>query len=81
MDQIQDTFIDCSAYGKGCVCVNDFNLGRYWSQGPIQYLYVPSGFLKAHNEFVVFETESVPVESLNLVDQAVYRPEEGEAEA
>ena len=80
LDQIQDTFIDCSAYGKGCVCVNGFNLGRYWSQGPIQYLYVPSGFLKAHNEFVVFETESVPVESLNLVDQPVYRSEEEEAE-
>ena len=71
MDQIADTFIDCSQYGKGVVCVNGFNLGRYWSLGPINYLYVPSGFLKENNEFVIFETENVPIKELNLVDHPV----------
>lgn len=75
MDDIQDTFIDCSAYGKGCISVNGFNLGRYWNIGPIQYLYVPSGFLKEKNEFIVFETENVRVDCLQLVDQPVFKDE------
>ena len=71
MDQIADTFINCSQYGKGVVCVNEFNLGRYWSLGPINYLYVPSGFLKENNEFIIFETENIPIKELNLVDHPV----------
>ena len=73
LDEIADTFIDCSQYGKGCISVNGFNLGRYWSQGPIQYLYIPSGFLKEENEFIVFETENIKVEELSLVDQPVFK--------
>ena len=73
LDEIADTFIDCSQYGKGCISVNGFNLGRYWSQGPIQYLYIPSGFLKEENEFIVFETENVKVEELSLIDQPVFK--------
>ena len=77
MDQIADTFIDCSKYGKGCISVNGFNLGRYWNQGPIQYLYIPSGFLREENEFIVFETENVRISELTLTDQPVFREEEG----
>ena len=29
-DQIQDTFISFSGWGKGIAVVNDFNIGRYW---------------------------------------------------
>ncbi|MDO4667802.1 MAG: beta-galactosidase [Streptococcus sp.] len=76
LDEISDTFIDCSKYGKGCISVNGFNLGRYWSQGPIQYLYVPSGLLKEENEFLVFETENIKIETLSLVDKPVYKDEE-----
>lgn len=72
-EQIEDTFIDCSAYGKGCISINGFNLGRYWNQGPIHYLYVPSGFLKEENEFIVFETENVPITYLSLVEQPVFK--------
>lgn len=76
LNEISDTFIDCSKYGKGCISVNGFNLGRYWSQGPIQYLYVPSGLLKEENEFLVFETENIKIETLSLVDKPVYKDEE-----
>ncbi|MCW6675749.1 beta-galactosidase [Aerococcaceae bacterium NML130460] len=73
IDKQGDTFIDCSRYGKGCISVNGFNLGRYWSQGPIRYLYVPSGFLKEDNVFIVFETENVKVDQLSLVDHPVMK--------
>ena len=66
LDDIADTFIDCSRYGKGCISVNGFNLGRYWNEGPIHYLYVPSDLLKDKNEFIVFETENVKIEELTL---------------
>lgn len=73
LDDIADTFIDCSKYGKGCIAVNGFNLGRYWNEGPIHYLYVPSGLLKEKNEFIVFETENVKIEELTLLDHSVYK--------
>ena len=73
LDDIADTFIDCSKYGKGCISVNGFNLGRYWNEGPIHYLYVPSGLLKDKNEFIVFETENVKIEELTLLDHPVYK--------
>ncbi|MBP2623535.1 glycoside hydrolase family 35 protein [Streptococcus oricebi] len=76
LTELADTFIDCSAYGKGCISVNGFNLGRYWQEGPIQYLYVPSGLLQEENEFIVFETENVAIDCLTLVDQPVFKDEE-----
>lgn len=60
LEEVADTFIDCSAYGKGVVLVNGFNLGRYWSKGPIHSLYCPKDFLKVGaNQIVIFETEGV----------------------
>lgn len=51
-----DTYLDMSAWGKGCVWVNGHNLGRYWNIGPQQTLYVPVEWLKkGRNEVVVFE--------------------------
>ncbi|PSN41039.1 hypothetical protein C0J52_17739, partial [Blattella germanica] len=51
-----DTFIDMSGWGRGIVFVNGFNLGRYFSGGPLHSLYVPAPLLKAgENEIVIFE--------------------------
>jgi len=45
-----------SKWGKGQAWVNDKNLGRYWSIGPAQTMYVPGVWLKAGtNEFILFE--------------------------
>ena len=63
-----DTYLDCSAWGKGCVSLNGVNLGRYWHRGPYQTLYIPAGLLKQQNEFVVFETEGRAVTRLILVE-------------
>ena len=51
-----DTFLDMSEAGKGIVFINGHNLGRYWSIGPQQTLYVPGVWLKkGRNEIRVFE--------------------------
>jgi beta-galactosidase len=51
-----DTYLDMQEWGKGCVWINGHNLGRYWSVGPQQTIYVPAEWLKqGRNEIVVFE--------------------------
>lgn len=73
IDEIKDTFIDCSKYGKGVIFINGFNIGKYWENGPFHYLYVPSGLLKESNEIVVFETEGIVIEELRFNDKPVYK--------
>lgn len=71
--ECEDTFLDCSTLGKGVAFINDFNLGRYWSVGPIQYLYIPGPLLKVGiNKLVLFETEGVVAERIALKDHPVY---------
>lgn len=73
-DEPADTFLDCSRLGKGAAFVNGVNLGRYWSEGPVCYLYIPAPLLKAgKNEIILFETEGVTAESLELKATPVYR--------
>ncbi|XP_063237154.1 beta-galactosidase-1-like protein 2 [Bacillus rossius redtenbacheri] len=59
-----DTFINMSAWGKGSVFVNGFNVGRYFSAaGPTKTLYVPAPLLKkGENEIQVFELFSAASE-------------------
>ncbi|ROV93160.1 hypothetical protein VMCG_08686 [Cytospora schulzeri] len=54
-----DTFLSIPNGVKGVVWVNSFNLGRYWTIGPQQSLYLPGTVLKAgqSNEIVVLELE------------------------
>ena len=53
-----DTFLDMTGWGKGCVLLNGFNLGRFWEKGPQKRLYIPAPLLKeGENELIVFETE------------------------
>ncbi len=71
LENTYDTFIDCSEYGKGCIFVNGFNIGRYWSRGPIQSLYVPLGLLKDKNEIIIFETENILIKELKFNDKPI----------
>ena len=43
---------------KGFVCVNGFNLGRYWAIGPQDTLYIPGELLREQNEITIFEQYS-----------------------
>ncbi|MBQ6010786.1 MAG: beta-galactosidase [Kiritimatiellae bacterium] len=51
-----DTFLDMRDWTKGIVWVNGHNLGRFWSIGPQQTLYLPGCWLrKGGNEVVVLD--------------------------
>ncbi len=51
-----DTFLDLRQWSKGVVWVNGHNLGRFWSIGPQQTLYLPGPWLKkAGNEIIVLD--------------------------
>lgn len=54
--KVGDMFLDMRGWGKGIVFVNGHNLGRYWSVGPQQTLYLPGAWIKkGENKVVVFE--------------------------
>ncbi|MCQ2537153.1 MAG: beta-galactosidase [Lachnospiraceae bacterium] len=65
-----DTFLDMTGFGKGCVILNGFNLGRFWEVGPQHTLYVPAPLLKeGKNEIIVFETEGKAKASIETKDE------------
>lgn len=67
LDDLADTYLDMSGFGKGVVFVNNVNIGRFWEKGPILTLYIPKGYLKkGENEIVVFETEGRYREQLSF---------------
>lgn len=69
-DECADTFLDLEGWGKGCVFVNGFNIGRFWKIGPQKRLYIPAPLLiKGKNEIVVFETEGERAEYISLKDE------------
>lgn len=70
-EEIGDTFLDFEGWGKGCVFINGFNIGRFWEIGPQKRLYIPGPLLKkGMNEIIVFETEGKVKETIELKDEA-----------
>lgn len=68
-----DTFVDMTGWGKGCLFINGFNLGRFWDRGPQFSIYLPAPLLKdGLNTIVVFETEGKSQRSLTLTSQPPY---------
>ncbi len=62
-----DTFVDMRGFGKGCVFINGFNLGRFWDIGPQKRLYLPAPLLKSgKNTIVVFEISGKYAEHIYL---------------
>ncbi|CAI7567108.1 unnamed protein product [Penicillium pancosmium] len=46
VNKVGDTFLEFPGWTKGVVWVNGVNLGRYWTIGPQQTLYLPGCYLK-----------------------------------
>ncbi|MGN1187860.1 MAG: beta-galactosidase family protein [Lachnospiraceae bacterium] len=70
VDQRGDTFLDLDGWGKGCVFVNGFNIGRFWEIGPQKRLYIPAPLLKdGVNEIIIFETEGKTKEYVTFMDE------------
>jgi len=77
-----DTFLDMRDFGKGIVFVNGINIGRYWSVGPQQTLYLPGCWLKAgKNDIVIFEQKNDAIQkSLKSIATPILeelKPEKG----
>ena len=69
-DEPADTFLDFEGWGKGCIFVNGFNIGRFWEIGPQKRLYIPAPLLKTgHNEIVIFETDGKSRDTITLKDE------------
>lgn len=69
-EEIGDTFLDFGGWGKGCVFVNGFNIGRFWEIGPQRRLYIPGPLLKqGENDIIIFETEGRIRENITLCDE------------
>jgi len=77
-----DTFASFKNWSKGIMWINGFNLGRYWSVGPQERLYVPSHILReGQNELVMLEldrtnTTIVSLESLPQLGLQLHRNKE-----
>ena len=67
INEIGDTFLDFTGWGKGCAFINGFNIGRYWERGPQKALYIPGPLLnRGKNELILFETEGISCDSITL---------------
>ncbi len=65
-----DTFLALPGWTKGVAWVNGFNLGRYWSRGPQQTLYVPAPLLHpGRNSLVLLELHGLVEKQVELRDQ------------
>jgi len=67
-----DSYLDMREWGKGVVWINGHNLGRYWSIGPQQTLYVPAEWLKTgKNDIFVLELLKPQQIQLKAIDHAI----------
>ena len=56
INKVGDTFLNFETWGKGQVWVNGHAMGRIWSIGPQQTLYIPGCWLKkGKNEVIVLD--------------------------
>ena len=66
-DEPGDTFLDFEGWGKGCIFVNGFNIGRFWEIGPQKRLYIPAPLLRqGKNEIIIFETDGKVRDTIEL---------------
>lgn len=72
LETVGDTYLDMRNWGKGVVWINGHHLGRYWSIGPQQTLYVPVEWLKkGKNEVVVLELLKKGPSTLSSLDKPI----------
>ena len=54
--EAKDTFLDMREWKRGMVRVNGHWIGRYWSIGPTQAMYIPGCWLKnGENEIIIWD--------------------------
>ena len=66
-EEAADTFLDFTGWGKGCVLVNGFHIGRFWEAGPQKRLYIPGALLRnGTNRIVIFESDGKALDTITL---------------
>ncbi|WP_327303112.1 beta-galactosidase [Streptomyces sp. NBC_01298] len=77
VEEPADSFLALPGWTKGCVWINGFALGRYWSRGAQATLYVPAPVLRAgRNEITLLELHASATRAVELRD----RPDLGGSE-
>jgi beta-galactosidase len=72
LNEVNDTYLDMRKWGKGVVWINGHNLGRYWSIGPQQTIYVPAEWLKVgKNEVYVLELLETSQKSIETLAKPI----------
>ncbi|MCY7289349.1 MAG: beta-galactosidase [Cryobacterium sp.] len=75
LDAPRDLHLDTSSLGKGLAWMNNFPLGRFWSRGPQNTLYIPrSATTAGENELVLFETSGVAHGQAQFVHATSWSP-------
>ena len=78
LEKPADTFLDTRELGKGHVWVNGHHLGRYWSIGPQQTLYLPGAWLRnGRNDIIVLEVETGSSHALQGLTDPVFSTKAG----
>jgi beta-galactosidase len=73
VDEVGDTLLDMSGWGKGMVWVNGINLGRYWDIGPQYTLYLPGCWMKKDaNEVIVLDIEPTGHNTIRGIAEPIY---------
>ncbi|MDF7824794.1 beta-galactosidase [Pontiellaceae bacterium B12227] len=73
VDEVGDTLLDMTGWGKGMVWVNGINLGRFWDIGPQYTLYMPGCWMKeGANDIVVMDLEPTGHHSVRGVTEFIY---------
>jgi beta-galactosidase len=73
LKDLGNTYLDMRGWGKGFVWVNGHAVGRYWSIGPQQSLFVPANWLKlGKNEAIAFDYEDGGNRSLVGIEKLVF---------
>lgn len=69
LSQVEDTFLSTEGgWTKGMVWINGHNLGKYWTIGPQQQLYIPKPWLnKGQNQIAILELVGTNTTQVNAV--------------
>lgn len=72
LQEVGDTYLDMQNWGKGMAWLNGHNLGKYWSVGPQQTLYVPAEWLKkGKNELTILELSGRGHSTVQMLDKPI----------
>ncbi len=68
-----DTFLDTKGFGRGFVCINGFNIGKFWpGVGPQRTLYIPGEILREENTVELFEVHTARIPAaISCIDHAI----------